>query len=112
MAAFARRIFKSFTQAFAGAGINFISSLVSGYFFALFLGPAVYGIWQTARVFLSYSTFLSLGIPFTMRRDYVTLRSEGKIAEAEKLAHVTVTYSFIINPLAGLVFILIAIFSD
>jgi len=112
MPPFARKVFKSFTQSFAGSGINFISSLISGYFYALFLGPAVYGIWQTARVFLSYSTFTSLGIPFTMRRDFITLRSEGKIAEAEKLAHVTVTYSFIINPLAGLIFILIAVFSN
>lgn len=112
MSSVARKIFKSFTQMFAGSGVNFISSLVSGYFFALFLGPAVYGIWQTARVFLSYSTFTSLGIPFTMRRDFVTLRSEGKMAEADKLAHVTISYSFIVNPAVGLIFILIALFSD
>jgi O-antigen/teichoic acid export membrane protein len=106
-----RKILKSFLQTFTGSGINFVTTLVSSYFYALFLGPATYGIWQTAKVFLSYASFTSLGIPFVMRRDFIALRSEGKHAEAEKLAHVSMTYSFIVNPVIALIFISIALFS-
>ena len=107
-----QKILKSFSQIFTGQGISFVSSIFSGYFFALFLGPAAYGVWQTARVFLTYGSFTSLGIPFVMRRDFITLRAEGKTEEANKLAHVSMSYSFLVHPLFSLVFIGIAIFSD
>jgi O-antigen/teichoic acid export membrane protein len=106
-----KKILKSFLQTFTGSGINFITSIISSYFYALFLGPALYGIWQTAKVFLSYGTFTSLGIPFVMRREFIALRKEGKFDEAEKMAHVSMTYSYIINPLIALVFIMIALVS-
>ncbi len=106
------RIVKSFLQTFTGSGINFVTTLVSSYFYALFLGPSVYGVWQTAKVFLSYGTFTSLGIPFVMRRDFISLRSEGRYAEAERMAHVSITYSYIVNPLIAFVFIFIALVSD
>ncbi len=105
-------VLKSFVQNLTGKGINTVSSMLSGYFFALFLGPGLYGIWQTAKVFLSYGSFTSLGIPFVMRRDFITLRTEGKEKDAERMAHVAMTYSFIINPLLAIFFILIAIFSE
>ena len=100
---FSKKILKSFFQAFTGGGINTIASIISGYFYALFLGPAIYGVWQTSRVFLSYSTFTSLGIPFVMRRDFITLRSEGKFDEANKLAHAAMTYNFIVNPIISVI---------
>jgi O-antigen/teichoic acid export membrane protein len=111
MPSLSKKIFKSFLQTFTGSGIGFITSLVSGYFFALILGPAIYGIWQTAKVFLSYGSFTSLGIPFAMRRDFITLRAEGKTEESEKLAHVAITYNLIINPIIAVVFIAIAVFT-
>lgn len=112
MPTLSRKIFKSFTQLFTGQGINFVSSLLSGYAFALFLGPASYGVWQTARVFLNYGTFTSLGIPFAMRREFIILRSEGKKEEAERLAHVAMSYNVIVNPLIALVFVAIAVMSN
>jgi len=108
---FKKGIIQSFLQNFTGEGLNAVSSILSGYFFALFLGPAVYGIWQTARVFLGYSTFTSLGIPFVMRRDFIALRAEGNIEEANKMAHVSMSYNFIINPIIALIIIAIAIIS-
>jgi O-antigen/teichoic acid export membrane protein len=108
-ALFKKKLIRSFLQMFSGTGIKTVASIFSGYFFALFLGPAVYGVWQTARVFLSYSTFLSLGIPFVMRRDFIFLRAEGKNKEAETLAQVSMTYSFIVNPLAAVLIICIAL---
>ncbi|MDY0279177.1 MAG: hypothetical protein RBR35_01290 [Salinivirgaceae bacterium] len=46
------KVFNSFKQMFAGSGIKAILSIASGYFYALILGPGVYGVWQTARVFI------------------------------------------------------------
>lgn len=109
---FIKKIFKSFLQNLTGSGINTLSSILSGYFFALFLGPAIYGVWQTARVFTSYGSFTSLGIPFVMRRDFITLRSEGKTEQAERMARVAISYNFLINPVIALAFILIAIASN
>jgi O-antigen/teichoic acid export membrane protein len=109
---FIKKIFKSFLQNLTGSGINTISSILSGYFFALFLGPAIYGVWQTARVFTSYGTFTSLGIPFVMRRDFITLRSEGKTEQADRMARVAMSYNFLINPVIAVAFILIAINSS
>lgn len=106
------KILKSFLQTFTGSGVNFITTMVSSYFYALFLGPAMYGIWQTAKVFLSYGTFTSLGIPFVMRRDFISLRTEGKYEEAERMAHVAITYSFIVNPVIALIFLIVALISD
>jgi O-antigen/teichoic acid export membrane protein len=111
MPTLSRKILKSFSQIFSGEGIRFICSVASGYFFALFLGPSSYGIWQTASVFLSYGTFTSLGIPFVMRRDFITLRAEGRIKDAEKLAHVSITFGFIVQPIVALVFIIISLVS-
>ena len=112
MPSLSRKIIKSFSQIFTGQGIGFISGIFSGYFFALFLGPAAYGVWQTAKVFLTYGSFTSLGIPFVMRRDFITLRAEGRTEEANRLAHVSMSYSFLVHPIFSLVFVGIAIFSE
>ena len=85
--------------------------MVSSYLFALILGPATYGVWQTAKVFLNYGSFTSLGVPFAMRRDFITLRAEGKTEKANRLAHVAFTFNVFINPLIALVFIIIALTS-
>lgn len=107
---FKKKVIKSFFQMFTGSSFKTVSSILSGYFFALLLGPAVYGVWQTARVFISYSTFTSLGIPFVMRRDFIFLRAEGRQKEAENLAQVAMTYNFIVNPILAVGIILTAWF--
>ena len=70
---------------FIGSGLKTILLIISGYFYALILGPSIYGIWQTVRVFIGYGAFINLGMPFILQRDYASLKYQGKEAEAEKL---------------------------
>lgn len=103
------KVIRSFIQMASGNGFNTLASIISGYFFALFLGPGIYGIWQTVRAVSGYGSFTSLGIPFVMRRDFITLRSEGKIEEANRMAQVAMSYNFIINPIISIIIIVIAL---
>jgi len=103
------KIIKSSIQMFSGSSVNTISAFLSGYFYALILGPSLYGVWQTAKVITSYGTFISLGIPFVMRRDFIMLRNEGKFQDAEKLANVSFSYSLLVHPIVCVVIIVIAL---
>jgi len=94
---FVNKILKSFLQMLTGQSVLTIVSIVSGYSYALFLGPALYGIWQTAAVFIGYGSFLSLGLPFIMRRDFIILRSEGNFEQANNLAHLTFSFSSLVQ---------------
>lgn len=52
----------------AGALVENLCSLVSGLFVARWLGPSIQGVWQTARLFLSYSDYSTLGQGLGMQR--------------------------------------------
>lgn len=109
MTSLPEKVLISFRQIFTGQGISFVTSLLSSYLFARILGPASYGVWQTAKVFLNYGTFTTLGVPFAMRRDFITLRAEGKMEEAHRLANVAYTFNLFVNPVIALIFIIIAL---
>lgn len=87
-----------------------IAGLIGGYFYARFLGPEDYGIWRTAIALGKYAAFLSLGIPFAMRRDFVQLRSEKRYEEAREISDVVFSYSLISKIVAFLAYIIAGIF--
>ncbi|MBN2669264.1 MAG: polysaccharide biosynthesis C-terminal domain-containing protein [Bacteroidales bacterium] len=87
------KVFKSFFQLLTGNVFFTVTSIVSGYFFALYLGPEEYGVWQTAFVISGYSVILMLSLPIVMRRDYIYLKKEGQEAEAMNMANIVFTYS-------------------
>jgi len=92
-----QKILISFSQMFSGNIIMSATSIISSYFFALFLGPYLYGIWQTALVILGYGVIIELGLPFIFRRDYVFLQHDGKMKEAQNMSNLLFTYSLIIR---------------
>ncbi|MDR7372354.1 polysaccharide biosynthesis C-terminal domain-containing protein [Flavobacterium aquidurense] len=104
------KVKKSFLQMFTGETIVFFASFFAGYFYALILGPNDYGVWQTAKVFISYSIVFTFSLPFVMRRDFVMLRSEGKHEEAKKIADLVFTYELFLTPLISLGLILYSLF--
>ena len=83
-----------------------VAGLLGGYFYALWLGPEDYGIWKTALMLAKYAGFLTLGIPFAMRRDFIQLRSSGNQVEAEKMAQITLSFGFITSIIATVCYIL------
>jgi len=93
-----------------GETVTFITTFIAAYFFALILGPEDYGVWQTAKVLISYSIVFSFSLPFVMRRDFVMLRAEGRIQESENIANLVFTYELIITPLISASLIFYAIF--
>lgn len=107
---FPKRVLKSFTQMFTGNVIMTLSGFITGYFFALSLGPEIYGTWQTAYVVVSYAALASMAIPFVMRRDYIQLRADGKPDEAQKLVDVVFTYSFYSGLIIALIIFIASFF--
>jgi O-antigen/teichoic acid export membrane protein len=97
------KILKSFKQMFAGAGINTVFSIISGYFYAAILGPGVYGVWQTARIIIGYASFINLGMPFYVQKELPALKGEGKSEEANYLVRLVISFTFISFPLIGLI---------
>ncbi|WP_170137670.1 oligosaccharide flippase family protein [Chitinophaga dinghuensis] len=87
---------------FTGEVVTLLVAFISGYFYARFLGPETYGIWQTAKVFINLSAVFSLSLPFVMRRDFITLQADGKTEEAHRIAHIVLTYQLIITPLVSI----------
>ncbi len=104
------RIKKSFLQMFAGESVTLLAAFLAGYFYALTLGPSDYGVWQTARVFISYSIVFTFSLPFVMRRDFVMLRSEGRFEEALKISNLVFTYELFVTPILSSGLILYSIF--
>lgn len=97
-----KNILFSFKQLFSGEVIYTAAGFVAAYFYAILLGPEVYGTWQTANVFTSYSMLFALGLPFVMRRDFIQLRGEGKFIEANQMANQVFSYSLITGPIFSL----------
>ncbi len=89
--------------------ISMVVGFISAYCYALLLGPDLMGVWQTASVILGYGAFLSLSLPFVMRRDFVTLRAEGKIQESVDLANQVFSYHLAIFPVASLGLVMFAV---
>lgn len=107
---FYKKIRVSFLQIFSGETYNLISGFISSYFYALFLGPAVYGVWQTAKVFLNYSAIFEFSLPFVMRRDFVMLRGEGEYEKAERMSNLVLTYLTIVSLFATTITVFIALY--
>ena len=99
---------KNFFHLFSGETASFISSFLASYFYAFFLGPELFGTWQTARVFISYSIIFSLSLPFVLRRDFVMLKAEGRNEEAEKLSNLVYTYQIVTSILFAIGLVLYA----
>ena len=95
---------------FTGVGIKTGLTIISGYFYALLLGPGIYGIWQTARIILGYASFINLGMPFYVQREFPALRKEGKFQEANHLAHQVISFTFISFPIIGIILSIIALY--
>lgn len=93
---------------FMGSGLKTGLLIISGYFYALILGPALYGVWQTARIFMSYGSFINLGMPFIVQRDFARLKAEGRGEEAERMGQLVISYSFLSFPFVGLFIFLLA----
>lgn len=53
----------------AGTMFENVCSLLLGFFVARWLGPTLQGIWQTARLLLSYSDYSTLGLGLGMQRE-------------------------------------------
>lgn len=104
------KVRKSFIQIFTGDSIGFLATFLAGYFYALKLGPNDYGVWQTAKIFISYSIVFTFSLPFVMRRDFIMLRSEGKHDEAKKIADLVFTYELFVTPTLSILLILYGLF--
>jgi len=100
----------SFIQLFTGETITFAAAFLAGYFYALILGPNDYGVWQTAKVFISYSIVFTFSLPFVMRRDFVMLRAEGRHDEARNIADLVFTYELFVTPMLSGGIILYSLF--
>lgn len=107
---FLRKLISNFVYNFSGNGVVMIAGLLAGFFYAKFLGPEQYGIWKTALMLSKYSAFLTLGIPFVIRRDFVQLKGEGKIEESLHMAYNAFSYSLITTVVAFLGYLIIGIF--
>lgn len=59
-----------------------LCAMVSGFFVARLLGPQIQGVWQTARLFATYSDLSSLGHGFGMRRQAAVAIGAGRTEEA------------------------------
>ncbi|MEJ7691794.1 oligosaccharide flippase family protein [Daejeonella sp.] len=103
------KIGKSFSYLLTGESIVLLAAFIAGYSYALILGPNDYGVWQTAKVFISYSIVFTFSLPFVMRRDFVMLRSEGRHDEAKKIADLVFTYELFVTPLLSISLLLYAI---
>ncbi len=106
----AKKVFISFKQLFVGTGLKTLLSIISGYLYALLLGPAVFGVWQTARIIMSYASFINLGMPFYIQREYPALVKENKTDEAKKLAQLVISFTFISFPFIAFILCIVAIF--
>lgn len=95
---------------FTGETVTLMVAFISGYFFALFLGPTLYGVWQTAKIFINMAALFSLSLPFVMRRDFITLRAEGKLQEANNIAYLVLTYQLIVTPIVAICLTAYALF--
>ncbi|MBB2149900.1 lipopolysaccharide biosynthesis protein [Pedobacter gandavensis] len=104
------KVKSSFIQLFTGETVTFFATFLAGYFYALILGPSDYGVWQTAKVFISYSIVFTFSLPFVMRRDFVMLRAEGKHEEARRIADLVFTYELFVTPILSLGLILYSLF--
>jgi len=105
-----KKIILSFKQLFSGQAIQTIAGFIAAYFYARFLGPEVYGTWQTAKVFTQYSMLFAFGLPFVMRRDFIQLRGEGKTLEANRMANQVFSYSLLTGPLFSMILFVAAFF--
>ncbi len=111
-ATLSKKIFTSFSQMLTGKGINTLLTILAGYFSALILGPAVYGVWQTAKVFIGYGAFINLGIPYIVQRDYPALRKEEKHQEAGQILHQGISFGFFSFPLFAAGILAFVMFTD
>ncbi|MEI6853744.1 MAG: polysaccharide biosynthesis C-terminal domain-containing protein, partial [Bacteroidota bacterium] len=65
----------------------------------------LYGIWQTTRIIVGYASFINLGMPFYVQREYPAFIKEAKIDEANNIAHQVISFSFISFPVIALILI-------
>lgn len=96
-------VLKAFKQMFAGSGVKTLLSIASGYFYALLLGPGIYGVWQTARIISSYASFINLGMPFYVLKEYPALKGENNFSKANNMARTVVSFTFVSFPVVAII---------
>ncbi|MFH0954155.1 MAG: lipopolysaccharide biosynthesis protein [Verrucomicrobiota bacterium] len=77
------QIFRSSALYAFGMFFEQICGMVTGLFVARLLGPHTQGIWQTARLFRTYSDLSTLGQGFGMRREVAVALGAGDQKEVE-----------------------------
>jgi len=95
---------------FISAGLFFenICGMILGLFVARWMGPRTQGIWQTARLFRTYSEFATLGQGLGMRREAAVAQGRGDGVEFEDQRDTGFTWATFSLGLAGL---LIAVYA-
>ncbi|MFC2095144.1 oligosaccharide flippase family protein [Candidatus Bipolaricaulota bacterium] len=82
--------------------IGGIGSFFNTYFAALLLGPAVWGIWQGAKLVLQYSGNLHFGVRSGMHRELPILRGRKESAKQTDIINVAFTFNFIAASIVAL----------
>ncbi|HPG00605.1 MAG TPA: hypothetical protein PLE77_11085, partial [Kiritimatiellia bacterium] len=103
-----RRFLQSSVAFSAGLFFENLCGMVLGFFVARWMGPRTQGIWQTARLFRTYSEFSTLGQGLGMRREAAVAQGrmdEAAVAAQRDTGFVWATFSL---GLAGVVIALYA----
>lgn len=85
-----------------GSLVGGIGSFFNSYFAALLLGPAVWGIWQGAKLVFLYGENLHLGVQNGMHRELPILRGKKEPERQAAIADVTFSFSLIVAILVSL----------
>lgn len=105
-----KKFLRSSVAISAGLFFENICGMVLGFFVARWMGPRTQGIWQTARLFRTYSEFSTLGQGLGMRREAAVAQGRGddaSVAAQRDTGFVWATFSL---GLAGVVIALYAAF--
>lgn len=81
-------------------GISAMTAMVA----ARLLGPAAFGLWQTARVILQYTSYSTLGVEWGMHRElpYIKTRDGDDTSRQREIVQVTLGFTMLSAGIVGL----------
>lgn len=90
------------------AMLGAVMSFISGIIVRNMIDPAIYGIFISSSIALTYIAVTELGVTRSMVRDVPYLRERGDKEKADQLKNVTFTYTVCIMPVLEIAIMLIA----
>ncbi|MBI2644485.1 MAG: oligosaccharide flippase family protein [Candidatus Wildermuthbacteria bacterium] len=105
-----QEIVKHIAQFSFGTLIKGIGQFVNQYVAALLLGPAIFGVWQGARLLLGYGTNVGLGTIEGMQKEIPVLRGRGNQEKVLTIARTSFFFNFAATLFLSIVILLSSFF--